>query len=245
MGSGTDVAKDVSTMIITDDNFLSIVAAVEEGRHAYNNFRKVVYLLISTAVAEMLLFTISIIFNLPPPFVTAQILWINLVTNGIQDIALAFEKGEKGVMDEPPRPTNEPIFDKLLIRETLVSGITIFLMVFILWYVLNNKFNMPVKEARNYILLLMVLLQNIHVFNCRSEKISAFKVSLKNNIFVVYAALGALLLHVVCMNWPLMQNVLQTNPVEILDFLIMLIMALPLLFIMEYFKLFNKKKIWR
>lgn len=236
MGSGTDVAKDVSNIILTDDNFLSIVSAIEEGRHAYNNIRKVIYLLISTAFAEILLFMISIIFNLPPPFTTVQILWINLATNGIQDIAIAFEKGEKGVMEEKPRATNEPIFNKLLIKEIVVSGTVMFLMVFILWYILNNNFNISIGYARNYALLLMVLLQNVHAFNCRSEKISAFKMPLKNNRFIVFAVIGALVLHVTFMYVPLFQNILNTNPVKIGEFIIILVMALPLLLAMEVFK---------
>jgi len=248
MGSGTDVAKDVSPMIITDDNFSSIVSAVEEGRHAYNNVRKVIYLLISTAFAEMLLFATSIIFHLPPPFTTVQILWINLATNGIQDIAIACEKGEKSVMDEKPRATNERIFDKLLTRETIISALTIFLMVFVLWYMLNDRagrhlVGTALDEARNYILLLMILLQNVHTFNCRSEKVSAFKIPLRNNRFIVYAVLGALILHVTCMNIPLIQSLLIINPVTIRDFLITLAMALPLLFVMEIFKASNKRKV--
>jgi len=228
-------------MIITDDNFLSIVSAVEEGRHAYNNIRKVIYLLISTAFAEILLFVTSIIFSLPPPFTTVQILWINLATNGIQDIAVAFEKGEKGVMDEKPRATNERVFDKLLTRETVVSGIVMFLMVFILWYILNNNFSMKIEHARNYILLLMVFLQNVHAFNCRSEKTSAFKIPLKNNKFIVYAVMGALLLHLLFMNVPILQNVLTTNPITIKEFILIATMALPLLSIMEIFKLVNER----
>ena len=242
MGSGTDVAKDVSSMIITDDNFLSVVSAVEEGRHAYNNIRKVTYLLISTAFAEMMLFIISIIFNLPPPFTTVQILWINLVTNGIQDIAIAMEKGEKGVMRDSPRAANEKLFNSLLIKETILSAITMFLMVFAVWYILNTRTAMPLMQARNYILLLMVLLQNVHAFNCRSEKVSVFKVPLKNNKFIVYAVAAALILHIAFMNIPFLQGILKTNSVTFGEFGTVLLLALPLLIVMEIFKLINKKK---
>jgi len=242
MGSGTDVTKDVSTMIITDDNFNSIVHAIEEGRFAYGNIRKVVYLLISTAFAEMALFTISIIFGLPPVFTTVQILWINLVTNGIQDIAIAFEKGESDVMKDPPKSTKEQIFDKLLIKESLLSAATMFTMVFIAWFVLNTRFDMPVTEARNYILLIMVLLQNFHAFNCRSEKQSAFKMPLKNNKFIVYAVAAALGLHLLFMYVPFLQDVLKTNPVSLTQFALAILMAVPLFFVMEIFKLINRKR---
>ena len=242
MGSGTDVTKDVSTMIITDDNFNSIVHAIEEGRFAYGNIRKVVYLLISTAFAEMALFTISIIFGLPPVFTTVQILWINLVTNGIQDIAIAFEKGESDVMKDPPKSTKEQIFDKLLIKESIISAATMFTMVFIVWFILNTRFDMPVTEARNFILLIMVLLQNFHAFNCRSEKQSAFKMPLKNNKFILYAVIGALGLHLLFMYIPFLQDVLKTNPVTMGQFGIAILMAVPLFFVMEMFKLINRRK---
>ena len=93
MGSGTDVAKDTGEMIITDDNFASIVGGIEEGRFAYANVRKVIYLLISTGMAEIILFSLAIFTGLPIPLLAVQLLWLNLVTNGIQDVALAFEGG--------------------------------------------------------------------------------------------------------------------------------------------------------
>src|SRR5690606_32738575 len=88
MGSGTDVAKEVGSMIVVDDNFASIVAGIEEGRYAYDNVRKVIYLLISTGIAEIIIFILAISTKLPLPFLLVQLLWLNLVTNGIQDIAL-------------------------------------------------------------------------------------------------------------------------------------------------------------
>ena len=106
--------------------------------------------------------------------------------------------------------------------------------------VLNVRFELPLNEARNYTLLVMVLLQNVHAFNCRSEKNSAFKIPLKNNRFIVYAVGGALALHLTCMYIPFMQVVLETNPITFIDFIIAVFMTLPLLFIMESFKLFNE-----
>lgn len=241
MGSGTDVAKDVSSMIITDDNFLSIVSAVEEGRHAYNNVRKVTYLLISTAFAEMFLFALTVVFDLPLPFTTVQILWINLVTNGIQDIAIACERSASDLMAEKPRPTNERIFNKLLIKESLLSAVTMFLIVFVVWFLLSKHTDIPIAQARNYILLLMVLLQNVHAFNCRSEKRSAFKIPLRNNKFIVYAVTGALFLHVLFMNVPFLQGILQTNSVSNMDFVIIFLMTTPLLLVMEIFKYFERR----
>lgn len=134
MGSGSDVAKDVASIIITDDNFASIEAGVEEGRFAYDNVRKVTYLLISTGFAEVVLFILAVLVGLPLPLFAVQLLWLNLVTNGIQDVALAFEAGEPGAMRRPPRKPTEGIFNRLMVQETLASGLTIGLVAFGAWF---------------------------------------------------------------------------------------------------------------
>ena len=133
MGSGTDVAKDTSSMIVTDDTFSSIVAGVEEGRVAYDNIRKVTLLLISTGLSEVILFILALLVGLPIPLLAVQLLWLNLVTNGIQGVALAFEAGEPGVMYRKPREPEEGIFNNLMIKETLVSGATIGMIAFAVW----------------------------------------------------------------------------------------------------------------
>lgn len=240
MGSGTDVAKDVSEMIITDDNFTSIVSAVEAGRHAYGNVRKVVLLLIATAFAEVILFMVAVAFGLPLVFTAVQILWISLVTNGIQDIALAFEKGEDNVMKMKPRDTEERIFDMLMTKQILVSGLTMFVMVFAAWYWINTNNLMPVEEGRNFILLVMILLQNVHAYNCRSEHLSAFKIPLRHNPFITYAVIGALILHLTFMYVPFLQPILQTMPVTWEQFGIAVLMCIPLLITMEVFKILNR-----
>ncbi len=119
---GTDVARDAADLVLTDDNFASVVAGIEEGRAAYANIRKVVYLLISTGVAEVVVFLLALLTGLPVPLTAIQLLWLNLVTNGGQDVALAFEHREPGLLDRPPRAANEPIFDRLMMRETAISG---------------------------------------------------------------------------------------------------------------------------
>ena len=181
MGSGTDIARETANMIVIDDNFKSIVAGVKEGRIAYANIRKIVLFLISCGLAEVLFFCLSIVFNLPMPLVAIQLLWLNVVTDGIQDFALSFEKGEKNIMNEKPRNPEEPLFDKSLFMEIIASGLVIGLVVFVTWYYLIKGIKMDEMVARGYIMALMVFIQNIHVFNCRSERNSAFAVSLKSN----------------------------------------------------------------
>jgi len=240
MGSGTDVAKETASIIVTDDNFTSIVAGIEEGRIAYGNIRKVIYLLISTGAAEIVLFTLALFSGLPIPLIAVQLLWLNLVTNGIQDVALAFEKGERGVMNRPPRHPGEGIFDKLMVQETVIAGVTMGLIAFGAWYWLL-KGGRDVPTARNIILLLMVLLENFHVFNCRSEHLSAFKVPLKNNFLLVFGVVIAQGIHILAMHVPLMQKILRVNPVGIKEWGCLFLIASTLLVVMEFFKVKNLK----
>lgn len=240
MGSGTDVAKEVGSMIVVDDNFSSIVAGVEEGRFAYDNVRKVIYLLISTGAAEIILFLASIAAGLPLPLLAVQLLWLNLVTNGIQDVALAFEGGEPGAMKRPPRNPSEKIFNPLMINQTIVSGATIGIIVFGLWYYLTRYTQMDEIHARNLILFLMVFMQNFHAFNARSERVSAFKVPIKRNIILVFGVLAAQGIHILSMQIPFMQNILRIEPITFNEWLYILVLAVPILLVMELFKFLNK-----
>lgn len=243
MGSGTDVAKETSSMIITDDNFSSIVAGIEEGRNAYNNIRKVIYLLFSCGIAEVLFFTLSIIFNLPLPLLAIQLLWLNLVTDGIQDAALSFEREIDGIMDEHPRKTNENIFNKLLIEEVLLSGIFIGIIVFIFWrYLIVNK-GIDINIARSYILILMVFMQNMHTFNCRSEKTSIFKLSFKNNPLIIVGVILTILVQMIVIEIPFTSEILKVHSLPIKDVLLTFVLAMPILIVMEIFKLINQKKL--
>jgi len=243
MGSGTDVAKEVGSMIVVDDNFASIVAGVEEGRFAFDNVRKVIYLLISTGAAEIILFLASIAAGLPLPLLAVQLLWLNLVTNGIQDVALAFEGGEPNAMKRKPRKTNEGIFNALMIKQTAVSGLTMGGIVFGLWFWLNKYTEMEEFHARNVILLLMVFMQNFHAFNCRSESVSVFKVPLKRNLILVFGVIAAQGIHIASMQLPFMQDILRLEPVTPDEWIQILVLAVPMILVMEGFKFFNKNKV--
>jgi magnesium-transporting ATPase (P-type) len=235
MGSGTDVAKDTAEILVTDDNFASIQAGVEEGRFAYDNVRKVVYLLISTGAAEIVLFTLALFSGLPIPLLAVQLLWLNLVTNGIQDVALAFEGGEPGAMEKPPRPPTEGVFNRLMVQQTVVSGLTMGLVSFAAWWWLLGS-GWEEASARNLVLLLMVLFENVHVFNCRSERTSAFRVPIRRNRILVFGVLAAQAVHILVMYTPLMQKVLQVAPVPPAEWASLIALALVLLLVMEAFK---------
>ncbi|PSL06345.1 cation-translocating P-type ATPase [Cecembia rubra] len=243
MGSGTDVAKDVGAMIVVDDNFSSIVAGVEEGRFAYDNVRKVIYLLVSTGAAEVFMFIMAIIAGLPLPLLAVQLLWLNLVTNGIQDKALAFEAGEPETMRRKPRKPSEGIFNQIMSKQILVSGFIIGAMAFGYWYYLINYLKMEEQYARNLVLLLMVFLQNFHIFNCRSERKSTFRIPLVKNFWLIILVIAAQGVHIVSMHIPFMQELLRIHPITLSEWGIILTLALPIIFAMEIFKiLYNKLK---
>lgn len=240
MGSGTDVARDTASLIITDDDFASIVAGIEEGRYAYDNVRKVVYLLISTGFAEVLLFMFALAIGLPLPLIAVQLLWLNLVTNGIQDVALAFEGGEPGVMDRPPRSPEEGIFNRLMIEEVLVSGVSITLVALGVWYwLLSNGWEE--FAARNLLFLLMVLFENFHVFNCRSEHTSAFRVPISNNYLLIVGVIAAQGVHILALYTPILQDVLQVQPVSLIEWLLLLVLASSIVVVMEIFKAIRRR----
>ncbi|WP_349369713.1 HAD-IC family P-type ATPase [Salinarimonas sp.] len=213
--SGTDVARGAADLILTDDNFASIVNGVTEGRIAYDNVRKVVWLLISTGVAELILFTLSVIFDTPLPLTPVQLLWLNLVTNGIQDVALAFEKGEPDVLERRPRRPDERIFNRLMIEEVATSGVYMGLVSFAVFWFAYYELNMTLFEAQNLLLLLMVLFENVHAFNVRSETRSAFRIPLRDNRLLVGAVVLAQGVHILSMFIPGWNEILDIAPVSL------------------------------
>ena len=243
MGSGTDVAKETASMIIIDDNFLSIVAGIKEGRNAYSNIRKISYFLLSCGFAEVLFFVLATIFKMEMPLVAIQLLWLNVVTDGLQDLALSFEKEDNGIMKVKPRNTQESIFDKLLVQEMLLSGFIIGIIVFGTWYYLINVAHMEVAHARGYIMALMVFMQNIHVLNCRHETKSAFAVPLRSNPFVIFSILSAIILQIIVMEVPILSTFLSTYSVPVKDMFILFGLALPILIVMELFKKIKNRNI--
>ena len=233
--TGTDVARGAADLILTDDNFASIVNGVEEGRIAYDNVRKVVYLLVSTGAAEIVLFFLSFAFSLPLPLFAIQLLWLNLVTNGIQHVALAFEKGEPGVLDQPPRPPEQPIFDRRMIEEVVLSGTFIGVVGFLFFHWALSQ-GWSEFEARNALLLLIVLFENVHVFNCRSEWRSVFRVPFAANKLLIVAVVAAQGVHIGAMSTPGISEVLNIAPVSLSVWLHTAVLALGLIALMELYK---------
>ena len=239
--TGSAVARETADIILTDDNFSSLIAGIEEGRVAYNNVRKVIHLLISTGAAEIVLFLLSLLFGLPIPLTTIQLLWLNLVTNGIQDVALAFEPAEGDELTKPPRKPDEAIFNRVMIERVLLSAMVIGAVAFANFYYLLNS-GMSVEAARNGTLLLMVLFENIHALNSRSETKSVFQHNLLQNKLLIYSVIGAQLLHVIVMHKPIVAEVLSIHPVSALEWGQYLFVSLNLLVVSELYKRYRNRR---
>ena len=232
---GTDVARDTADLILTDDNFASIVNGVEQGRLAYDNVRKVVYLLVSTGVAEVSLFFFAFLGDLPLPLYAVQLLWLNLVTQGFQHTALAFEGPEPGLLDRRPRPPNQPIFDRVMISETLISGLFMGAVSYLFFFWMLDQ-GWAEHEARNALLLLLVLFVNAHVFNCRSEGRSAFAVPLSANWLLVGAVVVAQGGHILAMHLPGFSEVLRIEAVGVATWMMVAVVGVSVVLAMEIFK---------
>ncbi|MBI4951544.1 MAG: HAD-IC family P-type ATPase [Myxococcales bacterium] len=238
---GTDVARESAELILTDDNFASIVAGVEEGRVAYANVRKVIFLLVSTGAAEVLLFVLTTATGLPAPLWPVQLLWLNLVTNGIQDVALAFEPAEGGELGRPPRPPREPVFDRLMLERTLVSALFMALVAFFAYrWMLAEGWHLA--TAQNGVLLLLVLFENVQAGNSRSETASLVGLSPLRNRLLLVGTVVAQLVHIGALYAPGLRDILHLEPVPLVQWLATLGLALGLLVVAELHKVLIRRR---
>ncbi|MBN22034.1 MAG: ATPase [Bdellovibrionaceae bacterium] len=232
--SGTDVARETSDLILTNDDFSSIIAGIEEGRIAYSNVRKVVFLLLSTGAAEIILFILSILFGLPIPLTAIQLLWLNLVTEGVQDIALAFEPGEGDELNRPPRPPKEPIFNRIMIERCLITSLIGGGSAF-LWFKWMIAEGVSIENARNLIMLYFVLFENITIGISRSEVHSSFSLSPFRNPLLLSAAIGANVLHLVAIQTPIFSDILDGSPITVKNWMTALAFSLPVVIFHEIY----------
>ena len=239
--SGTDVAREASDMVLTDDNFVSLYSAVEEGRITFDNVRKVTFFLISTGAAAILAILSALLLGMPLPFLPAQLLWLNLVTNGLQDVALAFEPGERGVLKRPPRSQQEGVVSGLLWERTLVAGAVMAVGTLLLfWWELNRTGSL--EQAQTVALTTMVLFMAFHVWNARSESRSAFKLNPLSNPFLLVAVLAALVVHVAALYLPPTQFVLRVEPIDLEAWIRIVPIAATILAAMELHKYLRRAK---
>ncbi|MFC1826320.1 cation-translocating P-type ATPase [Thermodesulfobacteriota bacterium] len=240
--TGTDVAKEAADIVLSDDNFASIVSAVKEGRIVYDNIKKVTIFLVSCGFGELLTIIACMLAGLHLPYLPAQILWLNLVTNGFQDVALAFEPGEKDVLERKPRPPHERILSSLMIQRTILMGSFMGLGTFIIYY-LQLDSGVSVESARSVALTTMVFFQFYQALNCRSETLSVFEMHPLSNPFLFVSIIGAFFAHLAVLYVPAMQYVFRTVPLSWDQWLLIVISSFTILFVVELDKFIRRRKV--
>lgn len=222
--SGTDVTKEVSSMIIVDDNFAAIVAAVEEGRGIYANIRKFIRYLLSCNLGEVLTMFLAALIGLPLPLLAIQILWVNLVTDGLPAMALGVDKAEPDIMKKPPRKPDENIFAgglarKILIRGTMIGLGTLLVFLIGLWY------GVSLLEARTMAFTTLVFSQLFHVFDCKSERRGIFEVGIFSNPLLVAAVGISSIMQLSVIYLPFLQAMFKTAALGLWQWGIILLVA--------------------
>ncbi len=236
---GTDIARESANIILTDDNFASIVKGVEEGRLTYSNIRKIIFFLISTAFAEIGIFVLATLFKLPLPFTALQLLWINVITEGIQGIAIALEKTEGNEMSRPPRKPTEPIFNEIMLTRIIITSIVMVLGCFFTYNFVLNASN-DLTLARSATIFLMILFQNMQVFNSRSETKSIFKQGFFKNPFLFVSITIVTLAHIVASYVPVFDLFLKIDPLSFNELALIVPISLLIIVIMELEKIVRK-----
>ncbi len=238
---GTDIARESADIIVTDDNFSSIVSGIEEGRTAYNNIRKIIFFLIATSTAEVFMFLGTILLGLPIPLFATQLLWLNFVTSIIQDVAHAFDPPEKNILKRPPRPPSEALFDRLMIRRIFIASSFMGVISLLEFYLMIEVFAYPVEEARNLLLLQFVLFENVIALNSQSEHASLFSQPFLRNPLLIYGTLFAQLLHIAALYVGFLRDALETSPVSLTEWLILLTVAIFIMLVVELEKWSRRK----
>lgn len=229
---GTDVAREASDMVLVDDNFSSIFHAVREGRIVFDNLRKAVFFLLPTGLAAIWSILLTMLMGIPIPYVPAQLLWVNIVTNGLQDVAFAFEPGENDVEERPPRPTKEGIVSSLLIQRTVIVSVCIALGVF---FVFTHSLTLgdELEKARTMAMTTMVLFQFFQAFNSRSEYTSVFQMNPFSNKFLFLSMTFALLAQVWVVTSPTMEWIFRTRPLSLAEWGLCTLIAFSVIIVIE------------
>ncbi|CAI3207832.1 P-type calcium transport ATPase [Clostridium neonatale] len=219
--SGTDVTKEASSMILMDDDFSTIVAAVEEGRIIYDNIRKFIRYLLSCNLGEVLTMFLATVFYLPNPLSPIQILLVNLATDGLPAIALGVDPADSDIMRQMPRAKNESIFARGLVEKIVVRGTLIGLCT-LLAFMVGRYYRMDLETCRTLALCTLVMSQLIHVFECRSERHSIFEIKLFTNMWLVGAVLVSIILICLVLYVPFLREIFHTVALNLKQWLIVL-----------------------
>jgi Ca2+-transporting ATPase len=242
--SGTDVAKEASDMVLMDDNFSSIVAAVEEGRRIYDNIRKFIRYQLSTNVgAILLLFLATILVPYAIPMYPVQLLWINIMMDGPPAIALGLEPADKDIMKHPPRDPEEKILSHAILKAIFLNGAIMGLGAFLLfyWVYYFSSHSDAARHAQTVTFTSYVIFQMFNVFNCRSLQKSTFSIGLTANKFLLLAVFTSVFLQILVIYIPLFNTLFHTIPLSIEDWGLILLTASSVLIIEEIKKAAARK----
>lgn len=242
--SGTDVAREAADVVLTDDNFVTIFEAVREGRVTFDNVRKVTYFLISTGAASFVTLPAALALGWPVPFVAAQLIWLNLVTNGLQDVALAFEPGDPDVLQRPPRRPGEGILSSILWERTVFVGLVMAAGTLALFRWELDREGATLAQAQTVALTTLVLFQVFHVGNSRSEWQSVFLRNPLSNPFLFFATVAAVGVHISALYAPPTQFVLRVEPIDAEAWLRIILVASTVILVSEVHKLVRNPR-WR
>ncbi len=236
---GTDVAKGASDMILADDNFVTIVEAVKQGRNIYDNIRKAVHFLLATNIGEIVTIFLGLLFGFKSPLLAIQLLWVNLVTDSFPAIALGLEKPEDGIMRRKPRGSNESIFSGGLWYKIILEGIMIGSFTLFSFSLGNNLYGIEV--ARTMAFVSLGLLELVHSFNIKSEE-SILKSGIMENKFLILSFLAGSILQIIVVIVPTFANIFSLVPLNVTQWLITMFISILPVVVIECQKKFNEFK---
>lgn len=234
---GTDVAKDASDMVLADDNFATIVSAVEEGRGVFDNIRKFVTYILSVNFSELFFITITVLAGLPLPLLPVQILWINLLTDGVPSLTLTADKKDNDIMGRKPRNPKETITSGR--KAFILAGGVVLLLVSLAAFLFS--LDQGLEKARTMALTTIVLFELLYVFNCRSEKKSVFRNNPLANKYLVIAVILTFLLHLSIIYIPQLSSLFSTVPLGLADWGIIIGLSLTGLLVLP--EIFIRKRL--
>jgi P-type Ca2+ transporter type 2C len=239
--AGTEVSKEASDMILTDDDFSSIVAAVEEGRAIFDSIRKFAFYLLSCNVGEILTMLVASVLGWPLPLLPLQILWVNLVTDGLPALALGVDPAEPGVMERPPRRRDEGILTRRFVGDVLGVGAMIAACALLAFALVLFVEDEGLVRARTAAFTVLSASQLVHSFNCRSERESIFRLGLGTNRSLVVAFGASLALQFAAVTIPPLQRIFDTQPLSALDWASAAALATSPLWIVELSKAWRRR----
>lgn len=242
--TGTDVAKNTAEVILTDDNFATIVNAVEEGRIIFSNIKKFVFFLLSCNIGEILIVFISIILGWEVPLLPIQLLWLNLVTDSFPAMALGVENAEPGIMNHPPRDTKEPILDKSMLGGIVFQAIAISLASLLSYYWAMGRYGVDggLIHARSIVFTTLITAELLRAFSSRSQDYTLLKIGIFSNLRMVQAFLVSFGLTVVVLYVPILNDIFNVVALTLNDWEIVMMFAFIPLVIGEVYKQFFKNK---